>query len=844
MKNFQKLKLSTMVFLMTMITSLTFSQAQWNYISPAPDAQYATIRHSIVLRSSDVIDLNSVNHAALLIEGTKSGLHKGSFKLANDGRTLIIETGRPFAYDEEIMVNISSVINTVSGENLQPATFSFHTMKADNNNLRIEYEQQILNEIQNQALQSKEVAPPHHLKSTNNSNLPEDFPELFVTVNKNPAPGYAFLTPNNPFAPPNRPSYAMMLDKYGTPVYYKKFNSAVADLKIQEAGNISHFLPSQSGGLGVIYGSHLIYDSYMNVVDTFQMGNGYLAEVHDFLLFNNGHSVMFTYDPQIVDMSQIVEGGDPAATVVGFVLQELDADKNVVFEWSSWDHIPITDAVPDIDLTKVFIDYVHGNAVEPDTDGNYLISFRHTDEIIKVSRETGEIIWRLNAYRENLNDFTFTNDTIKFSHQHDIRRLDNGHISIFDNGNLHWGPYSRVVEYALDEENMTVEQVWAYPAEPGHFDFAMAMGGAQRLEFENRTMIGWGISFAPMKMSSEVTYSDGPSWEIWTNFADTLRTYRAYKFDWTTDMFSFSKDTIDYGEFSGYTPEPYILQITNNSEDEINISGHHKHLSAFTVQQGIPVSIAAGETANVTVNFFPASQGQFEDVLTIYCTLGVESKIAKQVVLQGHTADATTPEISFNLADGTIDVSRKPEIKMTANEKLFNQDGMELSAMDLAGMIQFKKDDLNGEDVPFFAEVVWYETTKTEIIVHPVDSLGSGQEYYFALKGNTCGDWMGNIIDNNIGIAFTTENYAGIFTKPAIHFDVFPNPTSDLLQIKFPLEGNKSIEVLDFSGRSLGKMQAESGDLQFSIKNLPQGVYFIKVIFDNRQSGIAKIIKQ
>jgi hypothetical protein len=90
-------------------------------------------------------------------------------------------------------------------------------------------------------------------------------------------------------------------------------------------------------------------------------------------------------------------------------VQELDANRDVVFEWRSWDHFQITDATVNTDLTDKKVDYVHGNTVERDFDGNIMISCRNMCEITKINHETGDIIWRMNG--EN-NQFTFVNDNI------------------------------------------------------------------------------------------------------------------------------------------------------------------------------------------------------------------------------------------------------------------------------------------------------------------------------------------------------------------------------------------------------------------------------------------------
>jgi hypothetical protein len=138
-----------------------------------------------------------------------------------------------------------------------------------------------------------------------------------------------------------------------------------------------------------------------------------------------------------------------------------------------------------VSLTDSPVDYLHSTAIEVDTDENLLVSNRNTSDIIKIHRTTGDMIWRLGG---KSNDFAFTNDE-GFSYQHDIRRLANGNISIFDNGNLKLTPYSRVVEYTINENLKTVARVWQYPETQDRF--ARFMGNGQRLGNGN-TMIGWG----------------------------------------------------------------------------------------------------------------------------------------------------------------------------------------------------------------------------------------------------------------------------------------------------------------------------------------------------------------
>ena len=186
-------------------------------------------------------------------------------------------------------------------------------------------------------------------------------------------------------------------------------------------------------------------------------------------------------------MSLIVEGGDPYALVDGLYLQEFDMDQNLVFEWTSWDHINITDNLL-VDLTAPLIDFIHANAIAIDHDNNILLSFRSLNEIIKIDRTTGNIMWRLGGSK---NEFDFINDPLNgFNMQHNIQVLENGNITIFDNGLLHDTPTTRVVEYQLNEIDKNALLVWDYE-HPNQYK-SIAMGSAQRLPNGN-TLINWGL---------------------------------------------------------------------------------------------------------------------------------------------------------------------------------------------------------------------------------------------------------------------------------------------------------------------------------------------------------------
>ncbi|MDQ3022018.1 MAG: aryl-sulfate sulfotransferase [Bacteroidota bacterium] len=304
-------------------------------------------------------------------------------------------------------------------------------------------------------------------------------PEIEVTISNNPSPGYLFMS-NFPYTNiPNTP-YLLMVKNDGSLYHSRELDSEALDYKKQSNGMLTYWYSNK----------YYAEDLQHNIIDSFYCGNGYSTDQHELIIMDNGHALLMSYDPQIVDMSQIVAGGNPNAIVIGLIIQEIDENKNVVFQWRSWDHIAITDAIHE-DLTAPRVDYIHGNAIELDTDGNLMISSRHISEITKINRTTGAIIWRMGGVH---NEFTFINDPLQgFTYQHDIRRIANGNVTLYDNGNFHPVHFSRAVEYDLDEVNKTATLVWQYRHSPDIYGFAM--GNVQRLENGN-TLISWGSANA------------------------------------------------------------------------------------------------------------------------------------------------------------------------------------------------------------------------------------------------------------------------------------------------------------------------------------------------------------
>jgi hypothetical protein len=161
--------------------------------------------------------------------------------------------------------------------------------------------------------------------------------------------------------------------------------------------------------------------------------------------------------------------------------------------------------------------------VERDNDGNILLSCRHFNEITKIDRQTGAIIWRFGGKR---NQFTCTNDPLKFSGQHDIRRITNGNITLLDNGTYGVPPLARALEYQLDESSKSATLVWDYSYNSSLF--SNALGNHQVLSNGNH-LIDFGAT--PDGLPWLVLVKPDKSLVMEISYAGSYTSYRAFNYD-------------------------------------------------------------------------------------------------------------------------------------------------------------------------------------------------------------------------------------------------------------------------------------------------------------------------
>jgi uncharacterized protein (UPF0248 family) len=159
------------------------------------------------------------------------------------------------------------------------------------------------------------------------------------------------------------------------------------------------------------------------------------------------------------------QGQADAGKMYSDYLAEVTPRGQTVWEWRTWDHLdPVADGIAEVQAPRTL--WAQGNSVQELPDGDILASYRPTATVIRISRKTGKILWKLGP------------PTV--SGQHAPTMLANGNILIFDNGVHRLDdsvPYSRVIE--IDPARNEI--VWKYQDKPTWNFFSPRIGNAQRL---------------------------------------------------------------------------------------------------------------------------------------------------------------------------------------------------------------------------------------------------------------------------------------------------------------------------------------------------------------------------
>jgi hypothetical protein len=468
---------------------------------PSPGSRAAAPKTQISLRAVAPIDTDG-----FVVTGSRTGVHAGAFRAHSDGGGTSFVPATPFAAGETVTVTSRLPIR---GSHDGRSTFVVATPAVET--------------TPPPRQTPPGPTPPPPTTSSFPSATTLQPPTVTVTATATHFPSYDVLlsTKGN-----GLPSALMIVDRRGGLVWYRPMpkGTAVNDLKVQQWDGrpvLSYWQGTQNLSHGYGNGVDVVVDAHYRQVATVDAGNGYQADLHDFVLDRDGSALVIAYAPVRWDLRPV--GGRSDGIVIDGVVQRIDLATGLVeFEWHSLDHVPLSasSVKPTHDATTAW-DFVHVNSVGPDGDA-LLVSGRHTSAIYEVDQATGDTVWTLGGKGS---DFAVPAQA-RFGFQHDARRVGAGLISLFDDGG---GPprtesQSRGLVLRVDTDRHTVAVVRSDVHAP---PIAADSQGNVSLLPDGGVLVGWGSE-------PNLTEYDDAGHVVWdAHLPDGVSSYRAFASPWT-----------------------------------------------------------------------------------------------------------------------------------------------------------------------------------------------------------------------------------------------------------------------------------------------------------------------
>jgi Arylsulfotransferase (ASST) len=474
------------------------------YVFPIPNGHFASPSTQITFRGIPAGQLGTIT-----VTGSASGAHTGTVEADSDGDGGSFIPATPFAAGE--IVTVSTSLNI---EGSGSGAFEF----------------QVATPAGTIPLGKRPAAPRVKGDVWTFRSRPDLVPAAVTITKRDPgATGDIFLAPQiGPFQ-----QGPELIGPGGGLIWFDPLpaNDAATDFRRQYYQGqpvLTWWQGNEAAGVGS--GQDMIVNSSYQVVKIVSAGNGLSADLHEFELTPRGTALITAEYPVIVNASSVK--GSTQEVVLDSVVQEIDIPTGLVlFQWDSLDHVPLTATYSGLPtkphkgngLGNPF-DYFHVNSVEPDKDGNVLISARNTWAVYKVNRQTGAVMWTLGGKSSSFK----LGPGASFAFQHDVRvqAFGDQFLTMFDDGA--GPPYvhsqSRALKLELDVKHMTAKMVTQREHSP---PLLSSYEGSDEQLPGGDDFVGWGQEpyFSQYTPQGKLVF-DG-------RFVDENISYRAYRFQWS-----------------------------------------------------------------------------------------------------------------------------------------------------------------------------------------------------------------------------------------------------------------------------------------------------------------------
>jgi Arylsulfotransferase (ASST) len=441
------------------------------------------------------------------VTGSDSGPHQGGLTPSPDGKGALWKADKPFTAGEKVSVDTGRPVAGVDGDT---TTFEI----ADENEpppLPYDKPPQLSDKGVDHFASRPDLKPPGVAIDISKEGASEG--DVFVAPKRG-------KTQQGP----------MIVDSTGQLVWFDPLpgSEQAFDFRAQEYQG-KPVLTWWQGRVAIYRGNGTgrIVDTSYKPVATVRAANGYKLDAHEFQLTPRGTALVVAYYPVPWDLSD--QGGRSDGLVEDNVVQEIDvATGQPLFEWHALGSIPFEESIRKAPKKKGQIhDPFHLNSVALDSDGNFIVSARHTSTVYKIDRATGDILWRLGG-----KESTFKQDEdAEFALQHDARPGPDGTLTLFDNVAEDLparGRSSHGLVLRLDEADKTATTVRRY--EHPEKILSTTQGSVQTLP-DGHVFIGWG------GMQPYFTEYDADGNALWDGrfTAPPVESYRAYRMPWSAD---------------------------------------------------------------------------------------------------------------------------------------------------------------------------------------------------------------------------------------------------------------------------------------------------------------------
>jgi hypothetical protein len=346
-------------------------------------------------------------------------------------------------------------------------------------------------------------------------------PILDVTVpDHDPAAG-DILTTNGPGPGAYGP---LIYTPQGKLVWFGQLSGGLTaeDLNVQsyEGQRDLTFWQGKVLSLGFGQGEDVVLNSHYQHVATVKGGNGLKADLHEFQIAPHDVSYTTAYNPIRCNLSSAE--GEKGGAIVDAAIQEIDMKTGLVrWEWHSLDHVAVAESETSPPKSTPW-DWFHLNSIDPEPDGNILISARSTWAAYQLEGGSGKILWRLGGTNSSFKMGPGT----KTAWQHDGRMLPNGEVTLYDDGaNPPIHEQSRALRIALDlkTHEARLSSVFEHPDPPL---LAASQGNMQTLSDGNTV-----VEYGGVPEISE--YAKNGSLLFDAHLAYELISYRGFRFPWS-----------------------------------------------------------------------------------------------------------------------------------------------------------------------------------------------------------------------------------------------------------------------------------------------------------------------